>query len=187
MFLYSLASGLLWKHSAKTHSGIRPTCFIIDGFEGIHQSRDAERKHPRGNYSPTSGDAINANTSETYRILSYTISERYHRINGWENASCWKPNLRQHKRKLFSRNLKSVKPIFSTFRLDANKCLVTTNYVNDRTNHVLDDGSWTFEIAGFKVPQQKFVGFDETGTELQKAFHDFNSVDGHGIHTKIPW
>ena len=88
---------------------------------------------------------------------------------------------------LLSGNFKSVKTIFSTFRLDANKGLVTAKYVTARSNPILDDGSWAFDIAGFKVPQQKVIGSVETFMELQKAFHNFNSVDGHGIHTKTLW
>ena len=56
-----------------------------------------------------------------------------------------------------------------------------------RVNPILDDRFWTFDIAGFKVHQEKFVGSVETFMELQKAFHNFNSVDGHCIHTKALW
>ncbi len=31
------------------------------------------------------------------------------------------------------------------------------------------------------------LGFVETYMELQKSFHNFNSVVGHGIHTKALW
>ena len=88
---------------------------------------------------------------------------------------------------LLSGNFKSVKTIFSTFRLDANKNASNKKYVTARVNPIIDDGSWTFDIAGFKVPQQKVVGSCETFMELQKAFHNFNSVDGHGIHTEDLW
>ncbi len=37
------------------------------------------------------------------------------------------------------------------------------------------------------MPRQKVVGYVKTYMELQKAFHTFNSVDGHGIHTKALW
>ena len=52
---------------------------------------------------------------------------------------------------------------------------------------LLDGGSWAFDIAGFKVPHQKVIGSVEAFMELQKAFHNFNYVDGHGIHTKALW
>ena len=88
---------------------------------------------------------------------------------------------------LLSGNFKFVKTIFSTFRLDANKNASNKKYVTARVNPIIDDGSWTFDIGGFKVPRQKVVGSVETYMELQKAFHNFNSVDGHGIHTKALW
>jgi hypothetical protein len=88
---------------------------------------------------------------------------------------------------LLSRNFKSVKTIFTIFRLDANKNASNKTYVTFRRNPIQKNGSWTCDIAGFKVPQQKVVGFVGTFMELQKAFHNFNSVDGHGIHTKDRW
>jgi hypothetical protein len=59
--------------------------------------------------------------------------------------------------------------------------------VTARVNPIQKDGSWVFDIAGFKVPQQRFVGSVKTFMELRKMFHNFNSVDGHGIHTKTLW
>ena len=56
-----------------------------------------------------------------------------------------------------------------------------------RTNPILLSGSWFYDIAGFKVPQQPVRGSCETYMELQKAFHNFNSVDGHGVHTEALW
>jgi hypothetical protein len=88
---------------------------------------------------------------------------------------------------LLSGNFKSVKTIFSTFRLDANKNASNKKYATARVNPILNDGSFNFDIAGFKVPQQKVQGSVETYIELQKAFHNYNSVDGHGIHTKALW
>ena len=88
---------------------------------------------------------------------------------------------------MLSGNFKSVKTIFSTFRLDANKNASKKKYVTARVNPIQEAGSWTFDVGGFKVPQQKVVGSVETYMELQKAFHNFNSVDGHGIHTKALW
>jgi hypothetical protein len=88
---------------------------------------------------------------------------------------------------LLSGNFKSVKTIFSTFRLDANKNASNKKYVTARVNPILGDGSWNFDIGGYKVPQQSVRGSVETYYELQKAFHNYNSVDGHGIHTKAIW
>jgi len=88
---------------------------------------------------------------------------------------------------LLSGNFRSVKTIFTTFRLDANKNLAAAKYVTARTNPIKETGSWTYDIAGYKVPQQKVVGSVETFMELQKAFHNFNSVDGHGVHTEALW
>ena len=77
--------------------------------------------------------------------------------------------------------------IFTTFRLDANKNLAAAKYVTVRTNPIQLIGSWSYDIAGFKVPQQTVVGSCENCMELQKAFHNFNSIDGHGIHTEALW
>jgi hypothetical protein len=38
-----------------------------------------------------------------------------------------------------------------------------------------------------KVPHQRVMGSIETFVELQKAFHNFSSVEGHGIHTLLTW
>ncbi len=37
------------------------------------------------------------------------------------------------------------------------------------------------------MPRQKVVGSVETFMKLHKAFHNFNSVNGHGIHSKYQW
>jgi len=88
---------------------------------------------------------------------------------------------------LLSGNFRSVKTLFTTFRLDSNKNSVASKYVTARTNPIQSTGSWTYDIAGYKVPQQKVVGSVETFMELQKAFHNFNSVDAHGVHTEALW
>ncbi len=74
---------------------------------------------------------------------------------------------------LLSRIFRSVKTIFTTFRLEANNSLTATKYVTDRINPIQLTGSWSYDIDGFKVPQQKVVGSVETFMELQKAFHNF--------------
>ncbi len=88
---------------------------------------------------------------------------------------------------LLSGNFRSVKTLFTIFRLDSNKNSASSKYVTNRTNPILADGSWAYDISGFKVPQQKVVGSVESFMELQKAFHNFSSVEGHGTHTKESW
>jgi hypothetical protein len=60
----------------------------------------------------------------------------------------------------------SVKTIFSTFHLDSNTKASNKKYVTAHVNPIIDDGSWTFDITGFKVPRQKVVGFVETSMEF---------------------
>ena len=54
-------------------------------------------------------------------------------------------------------------------------------------NPIIDNGFLSFNIGGFKVPQHKVVGSVEKCMELQTPFHNFNHVDGLGIHTKALW
>ena len=88
---------------------------------------------------------------------------------------------------LLSGNFRSVKTLLSIFRLDGNRGVAANKYVSDRVNPIQDTGSWQYDIAGFKVPQQKVVGAVETFMELQKAFHSFSSVEGHGLHNGTTW
>ena len=85
---------------------------------------------------------------------------------------------------LLSGNFRSVKMLFITFRLDTNNNVVVAKYMSARSNPIQTIGSWSNYIARFKVHQQKVVGSVETFVELQKAFHNFNSLDGHGVYTK---
>ena len=84
---------------------------------------------------------------------------------------------------LLSGNFRSVKTLFPIFRLDSNKNAATAKYVTNRSNPIKATSKWACDIAGFKVPQQTALGDVEAFMELRKAFHNFNSVDGNGIHT----
>ena len=88
---------------------------------------------------------------------------------------------------LLSGNFRSVKTLLTVFRPDANRGAAGRNYVSDRSNPIQDTGSWSYDIAGFRVPQRECVGSVETFMELQKAFHSFSSVEGHGIHNNTTW
>jgi hypothetical protein len=88
---------------------------------------------------------------------------------------------------LLSGNFTSVKTIFSIVRLQASRDDKTKNFMTGRANHIQAAGYWSYDIAGTKVPQQRVMGSIETFMELQKAFHNFSSVEGHGIHTLDTW
>ena len=60
-------------------------------------------------------------------------------------------------------------------------------FITGRANPIQAAGYWSYDIVGMKAPQQRVMGFIETFMELQKAFHDFSSVEGHGIHTLETW
>jgi len=84
---------------------------------------------------------------------------------------------------LLYENFTSVKTIFSIFRLQASRDDKAKKCVIGRVNPIQETGYWSYDIAGMKVPQQRVLGSAETFMELQKAFHNFSSVEGHGIHT----
>jgi hypothetical protein len=88
---------------------------------------------------------------------------------------------------LLSGNFTSVKTIFSIFRLQSNRDDKTKKFITGRVNPIQAAGYWSYDIAGMKVPQQRVMGSVETFMELQKAFHNFSSVEGHGIHTLDIW
>jgi hypothetical protein len=67
---------------------------------------------------------------------------------------------------ILSDNFRSVKTLLTSFRLDWTKNAVAAEYVTHRTNPIQSTSSWSFDIASFKVPQQKIVGYVETYTEL---------------------
>ena len=75
---------------------------------------------------------------------------------------------------LLSGNFRSVKTLFTTFRLDSNKYSLTSKYVTTRHNPIKSTGSWAYDIAGYKLAQQKVVGSVERFMELQKAFSQFH-------------
>ena len=88
---------------------------------------------------------------------------------------------------LLSGNFRSVKTLLTVFRIDSNKGGTAKKFASARVNPIQATGHWQYDIAGFKVPQQKVVGSPETFMELQKAFHNFSAVDGHGIHDSTSW
>ena len=88
---------------------------------------------------------------------------------------------------LLSGNFRSVKTLLTIFRLDANRGTADSKYVTDRANPIQETGTWQYDIAGFKMPQQRVVGDVESFMELQKSMHSFSSVEGHGIHNLTTW
>ena len=88
---------------------------------------------------------------------------------------------------LLSGNFRSVKTLITIFRPDANRNAAAAAYVTARSNPIRTTGTWQYDIAGFKVPQQRVKGSVESFMSLQHAFHSFSSVEGHGTHTKATW
>jgi len=88
---------------------------------------------------------------------------------------------------LLSGNFTSVKTIFSIVRLQASRDDKTKKCITGRANPIQVVGYWSYDIARMKLPQQRVMGSVETFMELQKAFHNFSSVEGHKIHTLDTW
>jgi hypothetical protein len=53
---------------------------------------------------------------------------------------------------LLSGNFRSVKTLFTIFRLDSNKNAAAAKYFTDRSNPIKSTGKWAYDIVGFKVP-----------------------------------
>jgi len=98
-------------------------------------------------------------------------------------ANTTNPNL------LLSGNFRSVKTLFTMFRLAENKgsAGASKRYIANRVNPIQNLGSWTYDIAGFKVPQTPVRGSVESYMELQKAFHHFSAIEGVGLHKLDTW
>ena len=89
---------------------------------------------------------------------------------------------------LLSGNFRSVKTILSIFRGGANLGSAgNVKAISSRVNPIQATGYWQYDIAGFKVPQTPVEGSVETYLELQKAFHNYTNMDGHGTHTSTSW
>ena len=89
---------------------------------------------------------------------------------------------------LLSGNFRSVKTLLTIFRVGNNLGAAgNIKAISSRVNPIQSTGYWQFDVGGFKVPQTPVEGDVETFLELQKAFHNYNNMDGHGIHTPTTW
>eukprot|EP00873_Tetraselmis_striata_P039775 jgi/Tetstr1/460039/TSEL_005359.t1 len=88
---------------------------------------------------------------------------------------------------LISGNYRSLKTIFSVFRLQGNIGDGTKKTVTLRTNPFGDTGRWQYDVGGQLVPQKPVDSNAEAFAELQKAFHAFGSVEHHGQIRDSTW
>ena len=88
---------------------------------------------------------------------------------------------------LLSGNFRSVKTILTIFRLTYNKGTDGEKWASARINPIKDDGRWSYDIGGIRVPQREVVGDVETYKMLELAFHAYSPAEAHGIHTLTEW